>query len=324
MGDWCLQAAGSWNTVTFPGDTPAHWCAWAKWMMGLITLTQITTNTNDTSFPQVENAGGANHGVYQLLNNPSGVDWDWGSPGTGEYFLLENRQQFGYDSAIPGVGLRVWHIYEAVSGDNSANADEGSSAPGNPRLVAMEEMAGNFDLEGFGGTNPNGINNRGDTTDPRVSPNKFSDASTPNSRLYSGSSTWVSVIDISASASTMTADIQFGPPATAAVFRVESGGDVLMDQTLYSAALGTSAADVAEWVEVSEPVEPGDVLEFDPENPGQYRKARGGCLSLVAGVVSSDPGVVLGSSVTLHSSPITDAPSPTTHKLSSRSSALSR
>ena len=86
--------------MTLLGDTPAHWCAWPKWMMGLITLTQITANTNDTSFSQVENAGGANHGVYHLLDNPSAVDWDWGNPGAGEYFLLENRRQFGHDSAI--------------------------------------------------------------------------------------------------------------------------------------------------------------------------------------------------------------------------------
>ena len=56
----------------------------------------------------------------------------------------------------------------------------------------------------------------------------------------------------------------------------------------------SGSADVAEWVPVSEEVEPGDVLEIDPENPGYYRKARGPCSSLVAGVVSTEPGFVLG------------------------------
>ena len=45
---------------------------------------------------------------------------------------------------------------------------------------------------------------------------------------------------------------------------------------------------------MSEPVEPGDVLEIDPEHPGYYRKARGPCSALVAGVVSTQPGFVLG------------------------------
>jgi len=62
---------------------------------------------------------------------------------------------------------------------------------------------------------------------------------------------------------------------------------------------------------VSEAVEPGDVLELDPDNPGQYCKSRGPCSTLVAGVVSSDPGVVLGSGApslpTTHHSPLADS-----------------
>jgi len=50
-------------------------------------------------------------------------------------------------------------------------------------------------------------------------------------------------------------------------------------------------------VSVSEPVVPGDVLELDPDNPSHYRKSRGPCSNLVAGVVSTDPGFVLGSEV---------------------------
>ena len=84
------------------------------------------------------------------------------------------------------------------------------------------------------------------------------------------------------------------------------------DKTFYGSSFQVGSADVAEWVRVSEPVEAGDVLELDPDNPGQYRKARGPCSPLVAGVVSTAPGVVLGSSVTDHSSPITDPLAPAT------------
>ena len=79
-----------------------------------------------------------------------------------------------------------------------------------------------------------------------------------------------------------------------ASFRVDSDGYVYLDGTLWSAALASGSADVAEWVNVSEPVEPGDVLELDPLVPGAYRRARGPCSPYVAGVVSTDPGVVLG------------------------------
>jgi C1A family cysteine protease len=94
--------------------------------------------------------------------------------------------------------------------------------------------------------------------------------------------------------------------STPAVFKVNRLGNVFADDTFYGSSFEVGSADVAEWVHVSEPVEPGDVLELDPSNPGQYRKARGPCSPLIAGVVSSDPGVVLGSG----------APSPSaTHRL---------
>ena len=85
-----------------------------------------------------------------------------------------------------------------------------------------------------------------------------------------------------------------GPAPTAAVFRVTSEGDVLADGPYYGLAFVTGAADVAEWISISEPVEPGDVLELDPENLGHYRKSRGPCSDLIAGVVSTNPGFVLG------------------------------
>lgn len=84
---------------------------------------------------------------------------------------------------------------------------------------------------------------------------------------------------------------------TAARFRVDRAtGDVLSDGTYYGSRFYSGSADIAEWVPVSEPVEPGDVLELDPTRPGHYRLARGPCSHLVAGVVSTQPGFVLGSS----------------------------
>ena len=92
--------------------------------------------------------------------------------------------------------------------------------------------------------------------------------------------------------------------ATPATLRVTSRGDVLADGTLRSASLASGSADVAEWVSVTEPVDAGDVLELDPSHPGAYRRSRTACSTLVAGVVSTQPGVVLGSSPTTPDSPL--------------------
>jgi hypothetical protein len=58
---------------------------------------------------------------------------------------------------------------------------------------------------------------------------------------------------------------------TPALFRIERAtGNVYTDGAFFP-----GGADVAEYVTVSEPVEPGDVVEIDPQNPKSYRKARG-------------------------------------------------
>jgi len=110
----------------------------------------------------------------------------------------------------------------------------------------------------------------------------------------------------------MTADIGISwcpspPPGTAAAFRVERATGSVFADGQYFCGLGTPGpvtppappcylvgnADIAERINVSEAVEPGDVVELDPTNPKHYRKARGPYSRLVAGVISTAPGFTL-------------------------------
>jgi hypothetical protein len=50
---------------------------------------------------------------------------------------------------------------------------------------------------------------------------------------------------------------------------------------------------LAERIDVTEPVEPGDVIEIDPAHPKRYRKARSPYSPLVAGVIATQPGITL-------------------------------
>ncbi len=84
------------------------------------------------------------------------------------------------------------------------------------------------------------------------------------------------------------------PDDTAAAFRVTTDGDMHADSTVHAATFAAGAADVAEWVAVSEPVEPGTVVEFDPTAALTYRVSRTACSPLVAGVISTVPGVEMG------------------------------
>jgi immune inhibitor A len=173
IGNWCLMAGGSWGGG---GDTPTHPSAWCKANQGWASVINQTTNAN-VSIPDVKTS----RAVHRL--------WKDGGSGS-EYFLVENRQKAQYDSDLPGEGLLIWHIDEAIA----TNADES-----HPK-VALMQADGKRDLEKG--------NNRGDAGDPfpgSANNVSFTASSTPNSKSYGSVNTCVAVTNISPSAATMTA-----------------------------------------------------------------------------------------------------------------------
>ncbi len=175
IGNWCLMAGGSWNGG---GDTPAHPSAWCKVRQGWAGLTNITAAQN-LSIEDVKTS----RTVYRL--------WTDGADGT-ESFLVENRQQTGFDSELPGGGLLVWHIDDALED----NHDESHY------LVALLQADGASDLEHSG--------NRGDGGDqyPGWNDNRTLDAtSTPSTLSYAGQDSGVFLTDISDQGDTMTASV---------------------------------------------------------------------------------------------------------------------
>jgi len=188
IGEWSLMASGSWNSVPggLAGDTPAHMDAWSKSFLGWVNPTVL----DKSAFEYIDQAAN-NSEVFQLLNNPDGAgDWTSGGTGGGEYFLIENRRKIGFDAALPGEGLLIWHIDESMGN----NQDE------NHKLVDLEEADGLNDLD-------NGVN-RGDAFDPwYISSIGFTESTNPNSKLYNNKPSSVRVKNISASASIMTANL---------------------------------------------------------------------------------------------------------------------
>ena len=199
IGDWSIMAGGSWNYVQEPGDRPALMDAWCKYFLDWIKPTQVTgTLTNEP----ITNASAAAD-VYQLRN---------GEPLSGEYFLVENRQKSGFDAGLPGAGLLIWH----VDGDliakkmksNKVNTKEcypSKKCSKKHYGVALMQADDDWELE-------KGIS-YGDSGDPypgSTSNTSFTSSSSPNSNLYNGKSSGVSVTNISVSGSTMTATLSAG------------------------------------------------------------------------------------------------------------------
>ncbi len=200
-GRWTIMAGGSWNYVSVPGDRPAEFDAWSKYFLGWVTPTKLAATAMGTPFSQVETGSG----VYQILNGTP-------QPASGEYFLLENRQKTGttFDAGLPGSGLLVWHIDETKTTNTSecAPATAGVCA-GTHYKVALLQADGLFELE-----NNTSSGNTGDPFPGSTNRTVLTSTSTPTNLLYSGASSGFSLVNISPSASTMTADVVFGTLAT--------------------------------------------------------------------------------------------------------------
>ncbi len=96
-GDWDLMASGSWNNN---GITPASHNAYTKvYVYGWATATTLAAATTVT----VSNAE-TNQSFYRI-----------NSTTTNEFWLMENRQQVGFDAYLPGHGLIIYHAHSGLA-----------------------------------------------------------------------------------------------------------------------------------------------------------------------------------------------------------------
>jgi immune inhibitor A len=175
IGDWGLMGGGSWNGG---GNSPAHMSAWSKVMVGWVEPIIVTSDVSTFSIevPPVEDYPV----IYKLWAHDPAQN-------TSEYFLVENRHKKGFDNALPGEGILIWHIDDTVGsiGWNTVN--------NNPTHLRV-------DLEEAHGGTQHLITraNQGDANDPWVGLAKnFTDTSDPDSNSYNGSATGVWVWNIS-------------------------------------------------------------------------------------------------------------------------------
>ena len=174
IGDWGLMGGGSWNTPA----KPAHMIGWCRYKMGWIDPVEVDTYLHDEPITPLELTGLS----YKVWTN--GV---YGN----QYFMVENRQRYGFDVNLHGEGLFIWHIDENAQQSNEDH----------PK-VDLEEADG-FDGLYYG-------INRGDGGDcyPGSSDNRWFDGNTyPNSLNYNNQLTQVAVWNISDEADTMYANL---------------------------------------------------------------------------------------------------------------------
>ena len=131
IGSWDIMCSGSYNGN---GKTPPTYTAGERFELGWVIPVQLTDAGQYTLEP-IENG---KKQIYLIANETHNLSWGSASPS--EYWLLENRQNVGWDrhsTSLPGTGLLIWHV------DYSASA-WGSNTPNNsiPLRYDIEEAGG--------------------------------------------------------------------------------------------------------------------------------------------------------------------------------------
>lgn len=100
-GNWDLMASGSWNDG---GDCPAHHNPYTKTQIFNWAIAQELPEDN-TLISLYPSQGNKNSFYRMNTKTPD------------EYFLIENRQRLGFDSALPGHGMMIYHVHSQIASD---------------------------------------------------------------------------------------------------------------------------------------------------------------------------------------------------------------
>jgi M6 family metalloprotease-like protein len=210
-GKWDMMASGSWNNN---GVTPAHHNAYTKVKVyGWATATVLSSATNVTVKPVKDNKS-----FYQINSTTSG-----------EYWIMENRQQVGFDTYVPGHGLVIYHVHKDVATASSSN---------NINATYPQKM---YPVCASATTNPGttsssygSINSAGCPFPGSSNKTSFTDATTPNMKSWAGANTGKPMTNIAENATTK--DITF------AFMGGSGGGTAPTATTVAASSITTSSA----------------------------------------------------------------------------------
>ena len=93
---WSLMDAGCYCGPNLCGEVPCNFTGYERWLCGWSDLTELKEGCVIDDMPSV-----SAYGPTYLVRNRSYAD---------EYYLLENRQQTGWDAYLPAHGLLVMHV----------------------------------------------------------------------------------------------------------------------------------------------------------------------------------------------------------------------
>lgn len=218
-GDWDLMASGTWNN---DGITPAHCNPYTKvYTFGWAAVTTLTTEPSVTLLEAANNS----NSFYQINTTTAG-----------EYYIMENRQQVGFDAEIPGHGLVIFHKHSDLSGMNTTTPQKFytvcASATMDPDATPASYGAVNSDGAPFPGTSNN---------------TSFTDASTPSSKSWAAANTNAPITFITEDNIAQTITFCFAGTAPSITLQPASQVKQWGDNVTFTSTAGGSPAPTVQW-----------------------------------------------------------------------------
>jgi len=236
----------------------------------------LTRSNNSAAGISLAHAG-TGRGLFLSLTNPSNgaraIDITHAGVGPGVFA-----------SSTGGTGL--WGITGSISaagviGDNStgeAVVGRSQGGAGVGAVVGRNDNAG-YGVRGFNTSNGVGVLGQAGISGGTGIAARFEQVSAANTS------------DVLVLTNAGSGDLIQASAGGQVRFRVTSAGAVQGD-----GAYSSPAADVAEFIDSDAALEPGDVVEIDPDQDGRFRLASDASSAAVAGVVTTKPGVLLNAS----------------------------
>ena len=106
-GQWDIMASGSWNN---DGKTPPNFNPYVRSCVFGWNRQEILSPNMQVCIPRMDLDNAENSVIYRLETDDEA-----------DYFLLENRQKYSFDEALPGEGLLVYHVHPDIEKYTKAN-----------------------------------------------------------------------------------------------------------------------------------------------------------------------------------------------------------
>ncbi|HOP05608.1 MAG TPA: M6 family metalloprotease domain-containing protein [Tenuifilaceae bacterium] len=186
-GDWDMMAGGSWNNG---GVTPAHHNGFTKTM--IYQWAEVNMLEQDESVVLL-NTIDDNSSYYRFDTQTSN-----------EYFLIEYREKQGFDSAIPGSGMLIYHVHKGVMSAMNSNSINNTHPQKMYPVSANAQSDPTSSASSYGNINSStcvwtGLN--GSTT--------FSDETIPSTKSWDGEVSKKALLNIHRDADAKTVTFDF-------------------------------------------------------------------------------------------------------------------